>query len=1288
MSENIEYEKIVYFIENDILNTRLINNSMIEDNEEIVDGNENEENDDMGGGTLTYFKENVVKGWKWGKEKFDEGSRNVSEKGIEFAKKYFSDAFKANDEKFEILPKTEEDDEVVESNSIWQIIMTILTHYILKPVSSGFDFIIENIIFNVKLWMWIDYLFSGTLSNSCLEAFKDIIGNDRYKNIKQSLDDMQKENNNTYFYMYLNKFVESCKKLRQMTGGMQTEDGDQVNTIVSGQSVSKNLSLDQNDRTVVAEQGSKKVERVGVGEVEGLEGETEQRSNKVEGEVEGEVDPKVREQLDVIIQTIENIIVVLGQKNLKFKEKVITNIQFKNILIEVINKIIDEKNIKISQYVINNEENEENIDIFGTKLDDILKNLLKCNIDNEKTTDKTNLGGGMITANLSTTDDRRSFFYSIIEYFKGKFASLFKGMQNFYNFIATSFDTINNFVNINGIFGKMITTIVIVALLYGVINIMISSINSIANNEDFIGNVRTFGVIILLSLVLIFIGRKISTYFSSNLNKIEDNITKTSREYYDYAKKCLELKNTPIQAGGMGFFNWTNNVASNIAGPSWLNEENFSIYLIKKIIDENYTEFNLILNSSSSASGTSSGSTYTFNNNNDPILINRIIEELKKKLEQPNINLYGYSSPVPNTNKTKEIINKIIQKLGESTNYKMFNEMIIKGHSEITKMNEAQKTSTKIGIESATNTTSIIGFVPGIVTTILNVTYISSMFGIIKNFIEPFIGSTGASIIAGILTFLLIGTGAYLLYSMTQLIVNRMFGYSKDTDDDEMEKLEDQLEDQIEEAMEDAFKKSKEELIKNSEKMRNTYKMLFSFNIETGCITFNGNNNKFKNIITSICDSDIYGISHIYMITDGTDNSIKYDINATLMSGDSISYIEGHPVHLALVMAYLFANKVMGNKHLENNKYLYSLDENNMIKVMSVENNDNNNTRTITNPNIYEAIYNTSDDLSDNKILIKTCQEIFNIDNPKDPVCSMHFYSILGKSAISMITNIGTQINSKAEIFNTILKANPGILYEILKNLNWKLKINKNQKKEMVNVNTWLSRLKENERNSYSFYLDQNPQVKNLLEKIVERINNDPGILEVKYEETVQSTVQQPRKKKRIMNSFKNAMQHTMENSQLYLPQTPLGFNGFNFYQTINPFTLNGGSKKINNLEEKYNMMTNQLAKINQKISTVTNNKILHKIESINKLSSELDTIINKINEYTNVIKNNKVSVLEGRTISMEDIEDLIVQYTRENETMLKKVISVSTAFGKIKMMIEEANLNPPVTNQETYFNM
>ena len=54
----------------------------------------------------------------------------------------------------------------------------------------------------------------------------------------------------------------------------------------------------------------------------------------------------------------------------------------------------------------------------------------------------------------------------------------------------------------------------------------------------------------------------------------------------------------------------------------------------------------------------------------------------------------------------------------------------------------------------------------------------------------------------------------------------------------------------------------------------------------------------------------------------------------------------------------------------------------------------------------------------------------------------------------------------------------------------------------------------------------------------------------------------------------------------------------------------------------------------------------------------------------------------------MEDIEDLIVQYTRENETMLKKVISVSTAFGKIKMMIEEANLNPPVTNQETYFNM
>ena len=125
------------------------------------------------------------------------------------------------------------------------------------------------------------------------------------------------------------------------------------------------------------------------------------------------------------------------------------------------------------------------------------------------------------------------------------------------------------------------------------------------------------------------------------------------------------------------------------------------------------------------------------------------------------------------------------------------------------------------------------------------------------------------------------------------------------------------------------------------------------------------------------------------------------------------------------------------------------------------------------------SIINTNNNTNYNNI----CTEIFGENYSKD-ICSRHFYSILGKSGISMMINFG-QNNLK----KTLIKANPTIQYEILKNLDWKIKIN-NKKKIFVKVEEWLKQLPNKQQLLYSEYLNKNIHVKNLINDIVNNLNN------------------------------------------------------------------------------------------------------------------------------------------------------------------------------------------------------
>jgi predicted 3-demethylubiquinone-9 3-methyltransferase (glyoxalase superfamily) len=276
------------------------------------------------------------------------------------------------------------------------------------------------------------------------------------------------------------------------------------------------------------------------------------------------------------------------------------------------------------------------------------------------------------------------------------------------------------------------------------------------------------------------------------------------------------------------------------------------------------------------------------------------------------------------------------------------------------------------------------------------------------------------------------------------------------------------------------------------------------------------------------------------MITDLKKKEIQFHVNNIILdnSNNNISYVDGRPVHMAFIMAYL-CNKNLLNKQIDSPSNEQTIfDDNNNLQTLDLRGGSRFNKNSSNfkfsmdggnvillelkdqkfKPTMSLAIGTNEQDKKEDYIH-KTCKELFDLSGNHD-MCAKHYYSIFSGCAISMMRNFGDIIKTKKDVVNTILKAHPGILYEILKNLNWKLKINNGQK-EMVNVETWLSKLPNNQAEHYGKYLKDNQQITDLLNKIVQRINSDPSTLEIKYNNFINSNGHKLRNKKKILNPLR-----------------------------------------------------------------------------------------------------------------------------------------------------------------------
>ena len=66
-----------------------------------------------------------------------------------------------------------------------------------------------------------------------------------------------------------------------------------------------------------------------------------------------------------------------------------------------------------------------------------------------------------------------------------------------------------------------------------------------------------------------------------------------------------------------------------------------------------------------------------------------------------------------------------------------------------------------------------------------------------------------------------------------------------------------------------------------------------------------------------------------------------------------------------------------------------------------------------------------------------------------------------------------------------------------------------------------------------------------------------------------------------------------------------------------------------------------------------------------------------KMNEYTQILRSEKNTVMHGKQVSLKDIENLINQYQVSSKQQTKEIVTLTTAFGKIKMLLEKQDMNP-----------
>ena len=432
-------------------------------------------------------------------------------------------------------------------------------------------------------------------------------------------------------------------------------------------------------------------------------------------------------------------------------------------------------------------------------------------------------------------------------------------------------------------------------------------------------------------------------------------------------------------------------------------------------------------------------------------------------------------------------------------------------------------------------------------------------------------------------------------------------------------------------------------------------------------------------------------ISNKGVITYQTDNTVL----------DSISYIENKPVHTAIVLAYLIKDKHFSYLTTKSSSssvgepedYKFHFEDDGSLILTKRENNIDRKVLSVSMV-LRQQMTNDSNQLVEAaKNKKKVCNNLFGADESEH--CTKHFNSILGKAGLNMLQNLGEAI-STTSILNALNNAPVNVQYEILKNLDWKMKL-LNGKKTMVTVNEWVNRLKSDIRpaivksgESYENFFntqDSGSQIKTLLENMVNRINNNSRLLQEKYQEAVQQSTT-PSTKRRFSSEKigKLRSQVITENNILNTPFPIPGRPGALGY-VLQPLTGGGNNNSFfsDKYKQAFDTIKRSLSGYNQKLSLNTQSDIESKLKKIEELETDLSNLHKKINKYTQILKTEKNARI-GTNVSEEDIDDLINQYATNSKKQSRYIATITTAFGKIRMLLDKQEMGESMNKEKTYY--
>jgi len=354
---------------------------------------------------------------------------------------------------------------------------------------------------------------------------------------------------------------------------------------------------------------------------------------------------------------------------------------------------------------------------------------------------------------------------------------------------------------------------------------------------------------------------------------------------------------------------------------------------------------------------------------------------------------------------------------------------------------------------------------------------------------------------------------------------------------------------------------------------------LYSFNGGTGHIEFLG---KLPGRIETILTSKVkFYITYNSKIGQ---KETKYFFNGLPM--DTISYIESRPIATALVIAWV---ETTNSKHLispeqiiskSQSKYVFELNSDGRVIIYNRE-----TKAPVQSIQTSIDLWLGSTPIQAKISATQVCKEMFGVETGLDnSTCAQYFYSVLGKSGLTIVKILGKQVESSSDIKSLLLGTNPGIKYEILKKLEWKI----NSSNKLISFEDWV----KSQPIEFGDYFKTKPglEVKTILEVYIQDVQTH-----LENDLKQYTNPKQTNHYKRLTSSQVAALRSIQidQTSKLILPKY---------------FNIQGGvdykleTKPVTDLETKFNFIKTQLEGGNKIISSNTENKINELIQSVSSL--------------------------------------------------------------------------------------